>query len=171
MNRLKYNNQLNWNDIYEYPFSDNIDSFLIVENDAGWIIDEVIFESYLSVLKYLNIDKLNIEFLICPSYKVKKSTFYTISIKDFSYENYYNMCKQKWNHYIFISTNDLIIATSEEWFSLIWWKKKLLFDSFIPLTKKEYLWEFIVEYWADNPHNWAYNIVNHPRFVKDTWLI
>lgn len=156
---LKYNTVFNWNSIYEYPFSNQIEAFFIIWWNNINILRENDFNILLNYFKINKIINISVE---------NKWFINTFDVKNFNYELYKNTYLWKWNHNIFWWKNQWI-ALSEEFFWLIWWDK-----DFIDFMVKniwvddliERLHSFMNEWESSKKWNWSYNLLNKTNIIE-----
>ena len=156
------NHIFNGKSIYEYSFSEKIDSFLILWWIDINILKENDFNILMSILGKIN-NKVFIEFI---SRDLTISDRKEYNIVNFSYEQYRRDCLWKWDYNVFFDNINFWLSCSEEFFCLIWGPSNIV-KKIKDLLWGEYferLAKFIDEWEWDVKNTWAYNLLKRDNY-------
>lgn len=150
---IHYNTIFNWKTIYEYPFSDKINTFFIIWWNNVNILREkdfIILLNYLQKEKITHIDIQNQWFLN------------SFNILEFDFFKYKEQYLWKWDHNIFWGTNQWI-SLSEEFFWLVWWDEDFInfMITEIGINELRDRLQIFKDEWNSSKHwTWAYELIH-----------
>ena len=168
MLRIEMNNfskVYNWEDIYSYPFTEEIQSFFVLGNTNVYTLSKEDFETFKKYLVFKNIETLTI---------VSSGSENKFSIKNLNYEEYFEKYFSNIKDHFIFWWESAWIAMSEESFWLIWGNLEFLKFMICEIWEEklsERFTNFIVEWDAWKVNTWASKLINRENFLSNPLLL